>query len=107
MLKQVEATAVAPVKERASRNISTLTNEELFALCKKHFKAYTFEEFSSFCEEAKPKWVKINTGARKTTKITFALDKKRAFFAKRDSFSETLIHLEQDIWQSFQIVDIV
>lgn len=107
MSKQADATAVAPVEERANRNRSPLTNQELFALCKKHFQNYTFEEFLAFCDEAKPKWLKISTGSQGAkTKIIFALDKKRAFFAHRATFAEALMLLEQDIWESFQVVEI-
>lgn len=106
MSYQADATAVAPVEERANRNRSPLTNEELFALCKKYFKNYTFEEFLSFCDEAKPKWVKINTGAKEFFNICFGLDNRRGFFAKSPTFSEALVRLEQDIWESFQVVEI-
>lgn len=107
MRNQVEAVAAAPVEERANRNRSPLTNQELFALCKKHFQNYTFEEFLAFCDEAKPKWLKISTGSQGTkTKIVFALDKKRAFFAHRPTFAEALVLLEQDIWDSFQVIEI-
>lgn len=106
MLNRVDATAVAPVEERASRNRSPLTNEELFALFKKHFQSYTFEEFLAFCDEAKPKWVKINTGTKEFFTICFGLDNKRGFFAKNPTFAEALVRLEQDIWDSFQVVEI-